>query len=121
MKYTKGMLRAARLHNDHNIMTRGQARAALFYRAYDGRMVVSSSWIVYGNGFDTDPEAPWYNHGRKTFLVMSPVVTNKPLVLQDAKDWAAEHYGIAEWERSPFGGWTPVGTMAKAITSEATS
>jgi hypothetical protein len=77
-------------------------------------------WQVYrcsGDRADlpTDEHGPWYDYGRKTFVIAS---TNgqtfhqaKRAQLEAAKLWLKEHHGLqVEWVRNGLGDYVPAET-----------
>ena len=78
-----------------------------------GKLYQSATWQVCGVGFKTDPDGPWYNHGMKTFNVWKR--DEKQSQLAEAIKWASETYGIANWEKDPFGDYQVAGAIQEAI------
>ena len=116
MRLTKKDLQARRLFNPYDIAKAGpEPRVFIDYSPQDlGRAARSAKWQICGVGFQTDPEAHWQDYGNKTFPCWSPM---KEKLSQGvaARKWAGEKYGVEEWERSPYGSYHPLGTMAEAI------
>lgn len=82
------------------VYARGGIGIYLTYRSYD--KMTSSAWQVQSSRIKTDSEAAWYNYGAKTFLVWD----SKSKVLEEAKKWAEEKYGIVGWAKIPgLGGY----------------
>jgi hypothetical protein len=48
-------------------------------------------------GRKTDPKAPWYDNGNKSF------VGQRKESLQPALDWASAQFGIKRWRRNSMG------------------
>lgn len=71
-------------------------------------------WVVHRHGFETDPNAPWYYHGRKVFSMFGHKY-DKEAALGAAKAWAGERYGITKWARCPYGTWMPADTLATRL------
>ena len=71
---------------------------------------------VVGIGFETAPDAAWYDRGCKIFQVLG--IQKKALAVLMAQEWASlQGYtpAYAAWERDPFSGWHPKGTIARAM------
>lgn len=99
-----------------------------------GRGGRGSYIAVWSPKFETDPNAHWQDSGRKTWSMQRKQwleddatarfgkrVCNEPLAefrqryIDAAITWAHENYpGLPEgpWERDPFGGYHPAGTLA---------
>lgn len=107
--------------NTADLVKRTEAGIYLSYRTQQlGRAYQSAAWQVLRPGYKTDPGGHWQDHGQKTFSVYQPR-EEKDAVLEQAKAWVSERYGIKGWERTPFGDYVPAGTMAKvdALLAEA--
>lgn len=114
-KLTKAKLHAMGIRNPHNIASQGpRPQVVIDYYPQDlGRGGHGAKWKVFEIGVQTDPTAPWYEHGNKAFYPRYPLnKENKDACRDAAMAWAAERYGIKEWERSPFGSYHPKGTLA---------
>jgi hypothetical protein len=75
-----------------------------------GRGSHGARWQVVKARESTDPTAPWYNYGKKTFNVFSYTTGDshanaKQRALEAAKLWASAKYKIKEWARTPYGSW----------------
>jgi len=103
MKLTKILLRDNKIYNSWEIAKRGELHFFISYSAAEPKSCKGASWHVVGVGFKTDSDAAWYDNGCKAFQVWGR--KDKEDVLAKAKEWASQKYGIAEWERDPFGGW----------------
>lgn len=105
-------LRAMRVFNDHDLLSRFAANRkraiAVDYIPPEGRLVRAHSSRVWSPFFQTDPNSAWYDHGHKTF------VGRRSESLPKALAWATEQYGIAEWATSPFGAKIPKDAMDAA-------
>ena len=116
MRLTKAQLRERKIHNAYNL-AKVQIEPKVFIPYSPQEIGMASQfakWQVYRIGWKTDPEAHWTNDGQKTFNVFRPATPEKEEQRLAAISWATEKYGISEWERSPFGSYHPVGTLAKA-------
>lgn len=101
MKLTKAILRERKIFNSCEVCSRGGGAVWLSYHARDVRGVSPAKWMVVGvGGLKTDPSGHWGDYGSKSFCG-----TLRSDALDKAKAWATEKYGIATWERDPFGGW----------------
>lgn len=113
--FTRAQLRAQRLFNSWDIATAAGNKVLIAYSNSTGRMGTGMHVQVFGIGFKTDPKGPWYNYGNKTFLVNG--IKDKPLKLLAAQGWASIQGYVGpytEWERDPFGGWHPKGSILRA-------
>lgn len=117
MKLTKNILREQyEVHNPFEIAKKTNTKVYIDYcTALHGRMARNACWQVLGVGFNTDPDAPWYNYGNKTFNVWGR--DDKESKRLEAISWTSEKYGIAEWEKSPFGSYHPKGTLEKLTSN----
>lgn len=71
---------------------------------------------VYGMGFNTDPEAPHYHHGTKTFYVHN--FGGKAEAILAAQTWASVQGFVpayTEWEKGLRDYWHPKGSVKKAV------
>lgn len=95
--------------NDHGFFNEVGQVWIQYVAGDSGRGGRSGRAQVYRRGFKTDPDGPWYDYGRKTFngweTPLPTDVTLRAHCLALAQAWAGERYGIAEWVRSPFGGY----------------
>lgn len=103
-KLTKSKLRERGIVNCYDFCRAGGGRVWLNYRSRD--KVRRAAWQVIGVGFATDPKAPWFDYGCKTF---------RGKIADEAKRWAGERYSITEWVRDPFGGWQDARVYAKVV------
>jgi len=71
---------------------------------------LSASWVVYGVGFETNPDGHFTDNGSKRFTIHGR--EDKVAALALALTWATEQFGVPGWEKSPFGSWMPTGTNA---------
>jgi hypothetical protein len=113
MKLTRAILAEKyKIHNPHNLATATHTQIVVAYVPADtGRGGQAAHWTVYSPYFETDPNAAWYNHGCKTFMVWGR--HDKEAMRLEALSWATAQYGITEWERSPFGSYHQKGTLAR--------
>ena len=83
----------------------------------DSRSMQVSQWSIIKGEERTDDNlsAPWYDYGRKTFVVMGR--EDKATKLEAAKAYASEKYGIKEWAKTPYGSWMDA-EFVKARTKE---
>ena len=77
----------------------------------------NGAWLVHGVGFITDPDAHWTLNGSKAFYGRGKAEKERELLI--AKDWCKVAYGVCAWEKSSFGSWHPLGTLAKAAEKKA--
>jgi hypothetical protein len=111
MKVTKDILKAAGLHNSHTICQRGGSIYVTFFPASLG---MSAKWQVIKPNGKTDPNAHWSDYGNKTFDVYGR--PDKEAKRLEAIQWASFVYNTGdEWERDPFGGYHPKGTIERAL------
>ena len=113
LKAQRELLNTRRVHNPHNLCAAfNPACKSVYidYRAQDtGRAGVGAAWSVFGLGFQTEPNGPWYEHGSRSFGVLGR--EDKARCLEEAKNWATEAgYGDA-WAKDPFGAWQTEDTM----------
>ena len=113
---SKRLLRELGIYNSYDIAKLAHSKLFLSYANDQSRGGKGIQWQVYGVGFKTAPDAPWYDHGMKTFVMYSP--KEKEDVLQAAKAWCLAEYGILEWEKDVFECWHPVGTIEAAIKAK---
>lgn len=82
----------------------GGDRIVISYYARSGRDVLPSRWVVFryiaGVTVPTDPGAPWYNAGCKTFI---PAGRSRKEGLDQAIAWVKEAYGKSEFVRNRMG------------------
>ena len=94
-------LRAMRVFNDHDLLTRFAAdrrmAVCVSYIPHEAQMVNAARSQVSSPFFDTDRNAHWSDNGCKTFA--GNRAESMPLALA----WAQKKYGITEWAPSPFG------------------
>lgn len=116
MRITKDTLRRLGLINPYAVAKAGpEPRVLIDYRPQDlSRVGHHARWQVCDMGFKTDPDGHWDDYGHKTFDCYSPR-KDKEQMRVEAIAWATEQYGIVEWEKSPYGSYHPLGTMAAAI------
>ena len=95
------------------IKAAGAKLVICYHAAETGRMSRCANWAVIGNGFQTKPDAHFMDYGTKKFIVWGR--NTKAPALEEAKQWVAETYQITEWEKGPFGGIYPKGTVKKAL------
>ena len=126
MKPTMKNLSVRGIHNPHGLAAlQDPPRVYLAYRNQStGRWYQSAAWqITSADSEETDPAAnntrAWYDHGLKTFSMtgaLQSIVGQREPLRRQALDWIAERYSIdIEWERSVFGSWHPLGTLARAM------
>lgn len=110
MSKIREAFKAIHITNSWNICESGGGKVFLDYHTGgSGRGSMPSKWVVIGIRFQTDPKAHWTDNGCKAFSgrMRSPA-------LDEAKKWASERFGIAEWVRDPFGGWQDAKVLARA-------
>jgi hypothetical protein len=68
-KTTKDTLRALLIYNPHNLAERGvEPRVFVSYTPQEtGRASQCAKWIIKGIGFNTNPDAAWYDYGLGKF------------------------------------------------------
>lgn len=76
------------------VISRSKAVSISYHPRPTGRMGMAqiSKSVVYSPFFKTDPNAPWYDYGNKTFS------GKRSESFEKAKEWASETYGIKEWK-----------------------
>ena len=116
MRITKDTLHRLDLINPYDVARAGpKPRVFIDYRPQDlSRAGHPARWQVCGIGFKTDPDGHWEDYGHKTFNCFRPS-KDKEFMRLEAVAWASEKYGVEEWEKSPYGSYHPLGTMAAAI------
>ena len=114
-KLTKNQLRDRHIINTYNLANlQDEPKVWVTYTPSEiGRSMVVSGWSVHRVGYYTDPNKRYQskafvNYGRH----------DKEEKRLQALAWAEERYKITDWERSPFGSYHPVGTMARAAALE---
>jgi hypothetical protein len=82
--------------------TWNQVRPGVYvgWNAYESRGAGGAYWFVQHTEHQTDPKAPWYYHGRKTF---TPFGVSKEEAMELALAWASLRYGIKRWQRNRMG------------------
>lgn len=106
MSAVKEALRSVRVFNDHEFFDGSDGVTSEVYVSYTpsfARSPVGAYWAVYRRGYRTDKDGPWYYHGSKGFSAYGR--EGKKAALVEAQEWARGRYGIAEWKRTPFGGY----------------
>jgi hypothetical protein len=112
-KLTKEEWKSVRVTNSHNLCTLGGGDLFISYGTrVTGRGGSPPKWQVIGITKKTDPTAPWYDYGQKTWNIFD--YTKKATLLAEAKEWVAQTYGIKEWVRDVFGDWQAAEVYAKA-------
>lgn len=124
-RLTKADFRAMKIFNSHGILSRGRAKVYIAYMARTtGLGGMPPKVLVVGNGFHTDPDAHFLDHGCKAFLPFGhggeTWRENRDLAIKSAQEWCRDRYGILEWERDPWGNWQPKGTIEQAASGEVT-
>lgn len=72
----------------------------------NSRDVSVANWSVYSPFFQTEPAAPWYDYGCKTFALEIndlPHRERKAAALKAAMAWATERWLITEWVKNRQG------------------
>lgn len=102
------------LRNSHEIAVAAGNR--IYITHAKAGVVVGAKWIVQGVNFQTDPKAPHPDHGCKTFFGR----VRDDEAREEAIRWASNEYltGETAWEKDPFGGWHPYGTLARAVANK---
>ncbi len=112
MKFTKKLLNEHHIFNSHDIARITGAKLFIGYSPQSiGRMYSPSKWQVVGMKIATDPTAHWTDHKNKTFDVYNQA--DKLILLESAKAWVKEKYGMDMTERDVWGSWHVAGTMDK--------
>lgn len=96
------------INNANDFAEKGNVYIA-YYPEWNSRSVIPSRSFVYRPGYNTDPEAAWYDHKTKTFS------GNKATSVEEAKAWASERYGIKEWAKTPYGDWMDADFVKKRV------
>ncbi len=91
--------RRANPRNSHDQVGRGGVY--IHHVAREGRTPFPSRWQVIRPGYKTDPNASWYDHGRKTFTHSGG--DSKKAAFAEAQAWAGNRYGIKNWKRNGVG------------------
>jgi len=87
-----------------------QAGTGRVFVSYHPAGTRSPAWVIYGLGFDTNPDGHFTENGCKTFTIRGR--EDKVATLALALAWAGEKFDVPGWEKSPFGAWMPAGTTA---------
>jgi len=104
----RDLLAVKQVHNDVQLMGENLGRAPIIvHRKSDQRVriPVQPAWQVLVTGRRTDPDGSYRDGFNKTFLINTQL-GNRDAQLEAAKAWAAEQYGLSDWVKTPFGGWT---------------
>lgn len=112
-EWTMSRLHEFGIRSPYDIATKA-GQPSLFVVYHPQRSAATpAKWVIKAIDFDTDPKAPWYNYGCKTFYPEHPLTKeNKDAAGHKALAWASKQYGVGKWERSPFGSYHPKGTLA---------
>lgn len=117
---TANALRSIGVYNTHGLLSRfaegKRAIAVVFRGAVTGRGGRCAHVQVWSPNFDTDPDAPWYNHKRKTFLLFQ---RDRKQTIRDACAWAKRNYGIKEWGVCPMDRNALIPLEARKLALEA--
>lgn len=106
------------MHNEYGF---ADGKLFLSYTPEDnGRGGHGAHWQAVKGNEETDPTAPWYNYGKKTFTVFSyhkgdGHAAAKQRALDAIKQWASDKYGVQEWARTPYGSWMDAGFVKKRM------
>ena len=92
----------------------GIAIMPVYHGVSRAERTTSNGWSVYrivnGQQISTDPSAPWYCHGRKTFVFHSGK-HSKADALAMAQRWVAEQgWYDGQWTRNRMGDYVPSDT-----------
>jgi hypothetical protein len=106
-----------RAYNTHDQLVLAGGGIAITPMHTPGRSSGFYGWGEYrvgvgGKQISTDPDGPWYTHGKKVFGKMAaPGETPQErtaAALQAAKDWVAEKYGEpGPWKRNRHRAYVP--------------
>lgn len=107
-KLTKKQWNERGIHNPHNIAARASGVLIYYRKQETGRAYRGAAWQVAQIGKYTDPTS---HNGNKTFMIFSD---SKEEAFEKAKAFALEKFGVAEWERDPWGSWHPIGDLEVA-------
>jgi hypothetical protein len=94
----KNELRKIKIYNEYGY---GLGNVLIYYAPARTTRMGISSWEVYKEGVKLSTQ--WYNHGRKSFIVMRR--EDKQKILEEAVNFAKETFNIKEFEKTPFGGY----------------
>ena len=105
-RLTKTQLRGRKIYNEwHLAALQDEPKVYLLYSpATDGHIARYAQWSFRQNGRGGEI---------KGSTLHSPSKDKENYRVALLK-WATNEYGITEWERSPFGSYHPVGTLARA-------
>lgn len=79
----------------------------IYYRKADARAYVNAAWVVISPGYRTDPDGSYRDGFNKVFILPTKSTTEVRMRhLQTAQQWVKERYGVDDWIKTPFGGWT---------------
>ena len=96
---TRDRLRDLRIINTHDLLLffgrSGVDDVAVFYYPSESRMGTPARASVYSPSHKTDPNASWYDYGRKTFVGL------KKKSVPEAIAWASKRYNITAWGVCP--------------------
>jgi hypothetical protein len=103
-KKLRELLALKNIHNDYELVgdTDGTMPFVMYRNGFK-KTNVFSAWQVLVVNQRTDPDGKYRDGFNKTFLVDNDARTS---ALGYAKQWATEQYGITDWVKTPFGGWT---------------
>lgn len=120
-RLTKEGWRVLGVRTSRDLCQRGGRGIYVSYIPSDfGREARFACWRVYRPGYETDPHGHWSDGRNKTFTVHSR--GDKEAKRLEAIEWAVYVYNITgEWERDPWGGWHPAGTLEAARVASVTA
>lgn len=114
-KELRELLRAVRVHNDYNLISKQNHTPMVSYRPQQtGRVWLSAAWQVCLPGYNTDPKSHWQDYGNKTFIV--PGRSAKDETFAEARAWAEAKFGPITWVKTPYGTWTSETWLRQRLT-----
>ncbi len=102
------LLALKKVDNDTELIgNTGNKVPFIYYRKADARAYIGAAWVVICPGYRTDPDGSYRDGFNKVFALPAKSTTiMRNARLQDAQIWVKERYGVTDWVKTPFGGWT---------------
>lgn len=109
-KALRSLLEGVHIYNTHLLAGVG----GVFIEYWAHGPYRAASWRVYKPGFRIRQESVHTPSTRyRQFLVFNRA--GKAISLEEAQQWAAEEFGIAEWAKTPFGSYMDKEVLEKRM------
>lgn len=107
-------LQSIGLHNSYEVAVAAGNRIYILHQK--AGVVDGAKWVVQGINFQTNPKAHHIDRGCMTFYGRS----RDDEARDKAIAWASNEFltGETAWEKDPFGGWHPYGTLRRAVAAK---